>query len=111
MVSTTIAVSRQLLQDARGRPRTVEHRHPQVHQHDVGPGGERESDRLLAVRGLAHDLEVVEQPEQGDEPVAHERLIVGDEDPDHEGRPAGFVAVTTNTPSRTPHVGRRRRAR
>ena len=46
-------------------------------------GGER--DRLLAVGGRADELDAVEQAEQRPEPLAHDPLVVGEQDADHAG--------------------------
>ena len=62
---------------ARGGPQAVGARHADVHQHDVGALAAHELDRLLAVRGLADDLDVVLRVEQRAEPGADERLVVG----------------------------------
>ena len=42
--------------DAAGRLDSVEHRHTDVHQHDVGPQTARLGDRILAVACLADDV-------------------------------------------------------
>ncbi len=44
-----------------------------------------EVDRLASVGRLADDLDVVGRPQQHGESAAHERLVVGDRDPDHGG--------------------------
>ena len=61
----------------------VHPRHPQVHQHDIRVvlGGERE--RLLAVGRGGHQLDPVEQPEQRAQALAHDALVIGEQDPDH----------------------------
>ena len=79
----------------------VHARHPHVHQHDVGPVRPRELDRLLAVGGLGDDRDVVLAVEQRAEAGAHHRLVVGEQDRDHAGRPrvrAGSVASTRQPP-------------
>ena len=67
--------------EAADRLDAVHARHPQVHQHDVGGvlGGERE--RLLAVGRGADELDPVEQAEQRAEALAHDALVVGEQDP------------------------------
>lgn len=72
-----------LSQDLFRRSESVELGLPDVHKHDVGPHERRLTDRLVAVLGLSHDLDVrlglQDHPEAG----AHELLVVGDEDSDH----------------------------
>ena len=70
-----------LAQAARGLD-PVDARHAQVHEHDLGPvlGAERE--RLLAVGRGGHELDAVEQPEQRADALAHEALVVGEQDAD-----------------------------
>ena len=46
-------------------------------------GGERE--HLLAVGRRAHQLDPVEQAEQRPQALAHDALVVGEQDPDHFG--------------------------
>ena len=48
-----------------------------------GRSSSHELDRFASVRGLADDLDVGRRAQQHREPAAHERLIVGDRDPDH----------------------------
>ena len=81
--------------DAAGRLDPVQHRHADVHQHHVRPQPGRLRDRLLAVAGLAdhgHVRLAVEDLAQAD---PHERLVVGDQQPDHA---TGRVTCTTNPP-------------
>ena len=64
----------------------VEPRHPDVHQHEVGSQPPRRVQRLLAVDGLAGDLEVVLGVDEHAQARPHEVLVVGDQDPDaHRG--------------------------
>ena len=72
--------------DAPGGRQPVDAGHADVHQHDVGPQLEGEAHGLVAVGGLADDGDVVLRVEQGPEPAAHQRLVVGDDDGDHDGR-------------------------
>ena len=46
-----------------------------------------ELDGLAPVGGLADDLDVGGRAQQHREAAAHERLVVGDRDPDHSGTP------------------------
>ncbi len=59
----------------------VETRHPQIHEDDVRVGGRRQLDGFLPVGGRSHDLDPGHEPEQGDEAVADDGLVVGDDDP------------------------------
>ena len=61
----------------------VEHRHADVHQQHVRRALLGEAHGLLAVGGLAHDLDVVLGIEQGGESGPDEFLVVGQPDPDH----------------------------
>src|SRR5215212_8495448 len=73
--------------------------HPDVHQDDVGQLAQRDGDRLRAVRRLAHNLDVVGRPQQHTEPAAHEHLVIGDRDADHDRCPPyGRCAVTRKPP-------------
>ena len=83
VVSTTIVGGSRLAQDLLGRGQTVELRHPDVHQHDLGLDEGRLADRLVAVLGLGDDLDVALGLQDHPEAGAHELLVVGDEDPDH----------------------------
>src|SRR6185437_1014608 len=69
--------------DYPGRFQPVQMRHPDVHQDDVGPFLSGQRDRLGAVAGLADDLEVRRGIDEYPEAAAHERLVVGHQDPDH----------------------------
>ena len=81
--------------DPAGRLEAVHHRHPDVHQHHVGVLAGGEGDGLGAVARLADDLDVGLTGEQHREPAAHERLVVGDHDPDrHSASPYGSSALT-----------------
>ena len=60
-------------------------RHAQVHEHDVGVVAGRERDRLLPVGRRADQLDAVEQTEQRAEALAHDALVVGEQDADHAG--------------------------
>ena len=69
--------------DAPGGFQAVHPGHPDVHQHHVGALAAGQVDRLRAVGGLAHHLEVVGRVDQHVEPGADQRLVVGEQDPDH----------------------------
>ena len=64
-----------------GRLDPVHARHPDVHQHDIGQVAPRLLDGLLAGAGLGDDLDVAGALEQGLEPRAEQRLVVGDDHP------------------------------
>ena len=83
----------------------VHHRHADVHEHDVGRQFARERDRLGAVGGLAHDLEVGRRVDEHAEAAAHERLVVGDEHADRR------VAHVMTRSSRRVAAARRRGSR
>src|SRR5581483_2373828 len=83
---------RSALADATRRLDAVAARHAEVHQDDLGAQPFDERDRLLAVGGAADDLEVGQQPEQRREPLAHDTLVVGEDD----GRHAGTHSSTRN---------------
>ena len=56
--------------------------HLDVHDHHVRAGLGDDVDGFLAVGGGADDLEAVERPEQRDQPVAHDLVVVHDDDAD-----------------------------
>src|SRR6185437_15992023 len=60
-------------------------------------GGQR--DRLLAVRGLGDDLDVVFRLEQRPDATADQRLVVGEQEPDRNGARAGGSARTRKPPA------------
>ena len=68
--------------DPPGRLDAVEPRHPQVHQHDMRAMPCGEGHGLLAVGGRGDGLDPRRDLQQRHQPFAHERLIVGDQDPD-----------------------------
>ena len=59
--------------------------HDQVHEHDVGPQLGRRRHRRLPVGRLAHHLDARPRPEEGAQALAHDRVVVDDEHPDHDG--------------------------
>ena len=58
----------------------------------------RHCDGLVAVRGFAHDVDVVLGVEEGAEAGPHERLVVGEHDADHARSPTGIHARTRKPP-------------
>ena len=93
-------VSAPLADDPAGRFEAVHLGHADVHEDDVGLLARDELDRLDAVGGLADDLDVVGRAQQHREAAAHERLIVGDRDPDRivTRRPRTGSSATTRKP-------------
>jgi hypothetical protein len=76
-----------------GRLDAVDARHPDVHQDDVGAKRETPVHRLGAVGRLPDDSERVVGLDDAAEAGPHQRLIVGDEDPDH-GATSGSRATS-----------------
>src|SRR5207245_1141579 len=65
------------------------------HEHDVGPLAAGAQHRLYPIGHDGDDLDVVDQAEQHGEPVADDRLIVGDQDADtHAG-----TSISTRHPA------------
>ena len=56
--------------------------HLDVQQRDVGPGPAGLLDHLVAAADLGHDLEVAFEVEQGRQRAPHQRLVVGEQQPD-----------------------------
>src|SRR3954470_10295929 len=63
----------------------VDARHDEVHERDVGRQARHRLHRLLAVRGLPHDLDVVLEGQEGAQALADDGVVVGDEHADHRG--------------------------
>ena len=76
----------------------VEHRHLNVHQGDVRAVLGGQGDRLPPVGGLGDHLDVVFRFEQRPDAAADQRLVVGQQDPDHDGARAGSSAYTWKPP-------------
>lgn len=93
--------------DAPGRLDAVHDGHLDVDESDVGQPllGEREA--LLAVGGLGHHLDVVLEVEQRAEAAADERLVIDQQDPDHEAPFVGSSARTVKPPALRGSVRRR----
>ena len=83
---------RELRGDPPGGLDAVHLRHPQVQHRDVGLGAVRLRHGSRTVADLGDDDEVLAAPEHRDDPVAHELLVLGDEDP---------VRSLTTTPARS----------
>ena len=82
---------RVVARDPPGRLEAVHHRHPNVHQHHVGPFAGGECNRLGAVARLADHLDVGLAGEQHREAAADERLVVGDHDSDRHATTTRIV--------------------
>ena len=104
--------------DGRGQP--VEPRHPDVHQHDVGPAAAHRLDGVGAVVGLADHGDVVGRLEDHPQPGPDQRLVVDDErrgSRDAPGRrrcgtaPRRATAARPRPASRRPASARRRASR
>jgi len=77
----------------------VQPRHAHVEDDDVWLERARLRECLVAVFGLAHDLDVVFAFEDHADAAANERLVVDDEDADHDVPPScGSCAVTKKPP-------------
>ncbi len=98
--------ARQLVGQRRGGGQAVHAGHLDVQQRDVRIGGQRGGDDLVAAADLGDDGEVVLEFEQGDQRGADQRLVVGDQQPDHGLTPAHAGAV-----DRAVGAGRRAGAR
>ena len=73
---------------APGRREAVRAGHPDVHQDDVGALGPGQLDGLVAVDRLADHLDVVRGLEQHAEAGPDQRLVVGEQYPDHRRAPS-----------------------
>src|SRR5262249_14360289 len=88
--------------DAPGGFNAIKTRHLYVHEHDIRPQSAGQLDGRRAVGGLADDFQVVLGVEQRPESGPHQRLVVGEQDPDHAGpssAPSGKVARTAKPPA------------
>src|SRR3990170_2092786 len=65
------------LGDPPRRREAIELRHPDVHEHDVGPHLDRAIDRLAPVRGLGDHVEATLPLQEGAQPLPPERVGVG----------------------------------
>ena len=90
------AAAGHLLAQRGGRGQPVHAGHLDVEQGDVRLGRERGRDDLVAPPDLGHDLEVVLEVEQCRECRADERLVVGQQEPDH-----GSTTATRSCPARS----------
>ncbi len=88
-----IADLRQLLVDAAHGLEAREARHGEVDHRHLRPGGARLLDRLEAVRRLGHHVALAAFDEQADEALAHQGVVVGDQDPHPAGHQASAVRV------------------
>src|SRR5258708_33790575 len=65
-----------------GGPNTVLHRHPQIHEHEVGSVLVEGLYGLGAIDGFADHFEVGFRVDQGCEAHSHDEMVVGHEDSD-----------------------------
>ncbi len=72
--------------------------HPQVHQHHLRPAGDGERDRLDAGGRLAQHLELGVAGEDPAQPVAHDRVVVGDQQRDHAGTAGTLAEIAVPSP-------------
>src|SRR5690606_41766414 len=70
--------------DAPGRFGAVHDGHLDVDESDIGQQLPDERQAFLAVGGLGHHLDVVLEVEQRTETAADERLVIDQDNPDHE---------------------------
>jgi hypothetical protein len=77
--------------DFAGGPNSIFHGHPQVHQYQVRIDLIEERHHLGAVGRFPHHFHVRLRVHQGDQSHAHDKMIVGHQDPD-------FAALLHDTP-------------
>ena len=82
VVSMTMRGGSLVAQQLGGRREAVHHRHPDVHQHDVGARRADDRERLAAVGCLADDLEVGLGVDQHADAGPEQRLVVDEHHPD-----------------------------
>jgi hypothetical protein len=85
-----------------GRLDAIQLGYPYVHDRHVGTVLAGEAHRFLAVAGLGDHLDVLLGVDDRAQPFAHQVLVVGEQDPDHDAGPlSGRRASTVNPPSPT----------
>jgi hypothetical protein len=85
-------------EDLPGGLEAVEHRHLNVHQRDVRTVLDRQRHRLPPVGGLGDHLDVVFRFEQRPDAAADQRLVVGEQDPDHGSARIKAASVSRQRP-------------
>ena len=90
--------------DPPGRLDPVEHRHADVHQHDVGPQPPRRCDRVLSIAGLCEHGQLGLALEDLAQADPDERLVVGDQDGRH--RIGSRTWIAKPPPARRPASSR-----
>ena len=89
--------------DPPGRLDTVETRHIEVHQDDIGLEGLSAHDRLLAGRGLTDDGHALDRREQRAQTVAERRMVAPAAPPPRPAQPCrlrhGSVCLRCRSPS------------
>nr|BFE85522.1 hypothetical protein GCM10020093_081230 [Planobispora longispora] len=84
------------------RAETVEDRHLQIEQEHVRGERLHQVHRLGPVTRLSHHVEVVLQVQEGAQPLSDDRMVVGDQHPDHTG-----TSIRTSVPRPGSDVTRR----
>ena len=75
--------------DLAGGLYAVHHRHLEVHQHEVGPQRLHLAQRLFAIMRDADHLDVRMRAEHDTQPLAHDRLVIHEQDANHRFSPTG----------------------
>jgi len=83
--------------EASGRLNSVQDRHPDVHQYDIRIQRRNQAQRLLAIGGLARDLDPSLRFENHPQAATYDSLVVGDDHADH--RITGNAARKVQPPS------------
>ena len=81
------------------RADAVEPRHHEVEQDHVRVGARGGVDGGLAVAGLGDDLDVVLEVEERAQALAHDRVVVGEQDADHAGTSSRTVVPAPSVES------------
>jgi hypothetical protein len=81
---------RRALEELLGRLEAVHVRHPEIHDHDVGPAPLREGDGRRAVGCLPDDSDLRGARERETKPFAHDLVVVRDEARDLVGHEASL---------------------
>ncbi len=76
----------------------VQHRHSDVHEHDVRAVLGAQLHCLGAVGGAGDDGDVRLRAEQRGESLSHDLVVVGDQRPDHEPSPSVGSSTSTTKP-------------
>ena len=90
------------IDQASRRPEPVKPGHADVHQDHVRAAEAGEVDRAFAVSRLGDDLDVGLRVEDHPEAAAHERLVVGDRDADHDAGSRSAASCSDAATSQPP---------